>query len=364
MRILVCVFIFLFLIITSFAEDKKLIGVVYKQVESYFYGKVYVMLNKGDLLEVYRSGNKVGRVSVYDIDSNKNVLLVVVDGQINSGDELYVINKDVTSVTNNEKNNEKSDVSSVQANSYNVSSNLPYDKLNDGLRYYTNVLASKTKVIKFGPNSNAPTKVVIDPMQLFSLYSQYESYRMLSDYSNISGVGSSVSTYFLFNLLGNLWNTYQNIKGPSMNDQKAPDSFIQIVYLDYELAKARTILHGYKEAIYDKNYLDNYYKNLVSSTNLDDFFIFEFTIFNTYNQPLTLSPFSYKAYIIGEDGRRYKVMKYDVSLDSPVPPGGTVNGFVYFPKYDIESNKVISNKRVRLSIEEIGPIKQEVVEFK
>jgi len=355
-------FLFIFMLII-FGEDKKLVGVVYKQVDTYYYGKVYVLLRKGDVLDVYRSGVKVGRVSIYDIDANKNVLLTVIEGQIMMGDELYgAFERSQDSST---KSSSATSSYSSSSNSYNSSKgSLPYDKLNDALRYYSNVLASRTKVIKFGPNSNTPTKVVIDPMQLLSLYSQYESYKMLSDFSNISGVSSYVSTYFLLNLLNNLWNTYQNVKGPTINNQGVPDSFVQVVFLDYELAKARTLLHGYKEAIYDKNYLENYYRNLVSSTNLDDFFIFEITVFNSYNQPLPLSPFSYKIYLIGEDGRRYRVIKYDASLDSAVPPGGTVSGFVYFAKYDIETNKVVSNKVVRLSIEEIGPIKQEVIEFK
>ncbi|MFN4220281.1 MAG: hypothetical protein ACK4GJ_05100, partial [bacterium] len=96
----------------------------------------------------------------------------------------------------------------------------------------------------------------------------------------------------------------------------------------------------------------------------NDFFIFEVTVFNTYNQPLPLSPFSYKMYLIGQDNKRYRPIKYDVSLDTAVPPGGTVTGFVYFPKYDIQSNTNISSNKIRISIEEIGPIKQEIVEFR
>lgn len=338
------------------SQDYKLVGVVYKQVENYFYGKVYNLLNKGDILDVYRGNQRVGKVKIEQIDENKNVLLVVIEGEVSSGDSLYSVyneNKAEIQVNNKEQ------ISLSYADS-----SLPYDKLNDGLKYYSQVLAGNTKVIKFGPNSQNPTKVVIDPTQLFLLYGQYENYKMLSNISGISPVASSVSTFYLFNLLTNLWNTYQNVKGPQINTSQVPDSFIQIVLLDEKLAKARTILHGYKEAIYDKNYLENYYRNLVTSTNINDFFIFEVTVFNTYNQPLPLSPFSYKMYLIGQEGKRYRPLKYDASLDTAVPPGGTVSGFVYFAKYDIQSNTNITSNRIKISIEEIGPIKQEIVEFR
>lgn len=357
-KIIIIALIFILITFLTFAQDYNIVGVIYKQVDNYFYGKVYVLLKQGDVLDVYRSNQKVGKVKIEQIDENKNVLLSVVEGQINTGDTLYF----VYSQSKAEVDVKPKDVN--VSNVSNVSSSLPYDKLNDGLKYYSQVLAKNTKVIKFGPNSNVPTRVVIDPTQVFLLYNQYENYRLLSEISGVSGVTSAVSNFFLFNLLGNLWNTFQNVKGPQMNNQNVPDSYIQIVYLNDELAKARTILHGYKEAIYDKNYLENYYKNLVSSTNIDDFFIFEITVFNTYNQPLPLSPFAYKIYLIGSDGKRYKAVKYDAGLDTAVPPGGTVTGFVYFAKYDIQSDKNISSNKVKLSIEEIGPIKQEILEFK
>ncbi|MCS6955030.1 MAG: hypothetical protein NZM44_01560, partial [Candidatus Calescibacterium sp.] len=294
-------------------QEYNLVGVVYKQVENYFYGKVYTLLKKGDILDVYRSNQKVGKVKIEQIDENKNVLLSVVEGQISQGDNLYFV-----SIT------EKAEIQIGNTKEYKeqqIKTDLPYEKINDGLKYYSQVLSNNTKIIKFGPNSNRPTKVVLDPTQLFMLYSQYENYRLISEISGVSGVTSAASTFFLFNLLSNLWNTYQNVKGPQMPNNGVPDSFIQIVYLDEKLAKARTILHAHKEAIYDKSYLENYYNNLVSSTNIDDFFIFEITIFNSYNQPLAVSPIAYKVYLIGDDGRRYKAIKYDASLDTTVPPG-------------------------------------------
>ncbi|MFN4220011.1 MAG: hypothetical protein ACK4GJ_03710, partial [bacterium] len=259
LKLITLIFTFVFIVLFCFAQDYKLVGVVYKQVEKYFYGKVYTLLNKGDILDVYRGNQKVGKVKIEQIDENRNVLLVVMEGQVSSGDSLYFVyneNKTEVQVNNKEKPINYPD------------SNLPYDKLNDGLKYYSQVLVGNTKVIKFGPNSKIPTKVVIDPSQLFLLYSQYENYRSLSEISNLSPVASSASTFYLFNLLTNLWNTYQNVKGPQISSSQVPDSFIQIVLLDEKLAKARTILHGYKEAIYDKNYLENYYRNLVTSTNI------------------------------------------------------------------------------------------------
>ncbi|MCS7165628.1 MAG: hypothetical protein RMJ51_05085 [Candidatus Calescibacterium sp.] len=347
------IFTLIIIISSSLSQEYNLVGVVYKQVDNYFYGKVYVQLKKGDILDVYRSNQKVARVKIEQIDENKNVLLSVVEGQITPGDTLYsVFTPNITEiVVNSQSQPEPSTI------------NLPYDKINDGLKYYTKVLSENTRIIKFGPNSNRPTRVVIDPAQLFMLYSQYENYRLLSEISDISNVASAASTFYLFNLLGNLWNTYQNIKGPQINTN-VPDSFIQVIYLNEKLAAARTILHAYKEAIYDKNYLENYYRNLISSTNITDFHIFEVTVFNAYNQPLALSPFSYKVYLLADNGRRYKAIKYDASLDTAVPPGGTISGFIYFPKYDIQYNQNISSSRVRLSIEEIGPLKQEIVEFK
>lgn len=344
--------IMLLLITTSKTEEYKLVGVIYKQVENYYYGKVYTLLKQGDILDAYRSNQKVGKVKIEQIDENKNVLLSVIEGQINVGDNLFfVYTENKAPIEINQFKTEES-----------TKSELPYEKLNDGLKYYSEVLAKNTKVIKFGPNSNTPTRVIVDPSQIFMLYSQYENYKLISDISNISGVTSAASTFYLFNLLSNLWNTYQNIKGPQLNNNSIPDSFIQIVYLDENLAKARTILHGYKEAIYDKNYLENYYKNLVNSTRINDFLIFEVTIFNSYNQPLPLSPFSYKIYLLAD--KRYKVIKYDSSLDTSVAPGATVSGFVYFAKYDIQSDKNISTNKIKLSLEEIGPIKQEIIEFK
>ncbi len=355
-RLILIIFI-LIAIFNNFvlAKDYNLAGVIYKQVDNNFYGKVYSILKSGEILDVYRGNQKVGKVKIEYIDENKNVLLSIVEGQVNIGDSLYTLSY-----------SPKAEIQLQNSSQNVINSNytdLPYDKLNDGLKYYSQVLASNTKVIKFGPNSNKPTKVVVDPTQIFMLYSQYENYRLLSSISSMSGVASTASTFFLFNLLSNLWNTYQNIKGPQINTSNAPDSFIQIVYLNENLAKARTILHGYKEAIYDKNYLQNYYNNLVTSTNINDFHIFEITIFNAYSQPISLSPFSYKLYLLS-DNKRYRMIKYDAPLDTAVPPGGTITGFVYFPKYDIQSNTAITSSKVRISVEEIGPIKQEILEFR
>ncbi|MEN3014510.1 MAG: hypothetical protein ABDH21_00380 [bacterium] len=357
---ILCVAVIMLYLLTSiaFSNESKLVGVIYKQVDNHYYGKVYTKLNPGDILEVYRSNQKIGKVKIEQIDENYNVLVSVLEGQISTGDSLFLINSG-SSTTNTTQTNPNYSTSLQQQSS---SVGLPYDRLNDGLRYYSEVLSNNTKIIKFGPNSTRPTKVIIDPLQLTILYTEYEGYRTLSEIAGSSGVMSGISTFYLLNLLGNLWNMYQNIKGPQINNPNVPDSFIQIVLLDEKLAKARTILHGYKEAIYDKNYLENYYRNLVNSTNIDDFYIFEVTIFNAYNQPLPLQPFAYKIYLIGQDNRRYKAIKYDVSLDSTLAPGGKTTGFVYFAKYDIASDKTIN--RIRLSIEEIGPIKQEIVDFK
>ncbi|MFN3478547.1 MAG: hypothetical protein ACK4ZM_04200, partial [bacterium] len=178
---------FIFINLFCFAQDYKLVGVVYKQVENYFYGKVYTLLNKGDILDVYRGNQKVGKVKIEQIDENKNVLLVVMEGQVSSGDSLYFVyneNKTEVQVSDKEKPINYPD------------SNLPYDKISDGLKYYSQVLAGNTKVIKFGPNSQNPTKVVIDPTQIFLLYSQYENYKMISDISSVSSVASSASTFY------------------------------------------------------------------------------------------------------------------------------------------------------------------------
>ncbi|MCX7871446.1 MAG: hypothetical protein N2485_07780 [bacterium] len=366
----VIVFAIIFIVFNIlFIFSANMVGVIYKKDENYFYSKLYSILPKDTVLDVYRSSNKVGKVKIVSLVDNV-ALLSVLEGNIQTGDLLYYDFeiKNSTQQENKELNDSNKNNSNYLMNKAYISGdndeNLPYDKLNDGLKYYSQVLATKTKIVKFGPNSNAPaTKIVLDPFQIFSLYNQYESYKAISSYSNISPVTSSISNFFLLQLISNLWNTYQNVKGPTMNESNIPSSYIQIVYLDEDLAKARTILHGYKETIYDKAYLSNYYKNLVSSTQLNDFAIFEVTIFNGFNQPINLSPFSYKLYLIGSNGLRYKAIKYDITLDTNLSPGGSANGFVYFPKYDIQTGENITKSKIKLSIEEIGPLKQEIVSF-
>ncbi|MGB9638578.1 MAG: hypothetical protein ACP5RD_05620 [bacterium] len=355
----------IFNILLIFANN--IVGVIYKKDDNYFYSKLYSNnLNKDTILDVYRSSNKVGKVKIVSLVDNI-ALLSLLEGNIQIGDLLYY---DLNTNSNNNKKEDNNNLSNTNkpiyvSNSQNMQyEDLPYSKLNDGLKYYSETLANKTKIIKFGPNSNSPAKrIIIDPFQIFSLYNQYESYKAISSYSNISPVSSSISNFFLLQLISNLWNTFQNAKGPTINDSNIPSSYVQIVYLDEELAKARTILHGYKETIYDKSYLSNYYKNLVLSTQLNDFVIFEVTIFNGFNQPINLSPFSYKMYLIASNGLRYKAIKYDITLDTNLAPGGTANGFVYFPKYDIQTGENLTSSKVKVSLEEIGPLKQEIISF-
>lgn len=349
-----------------FIFGANMVGVVYKKDDNYFYSKLYSNLSKDTILDVYRSSNKVGRVKVVSLVDNV-ALLSVLEGNIQIGDVLYY--ELIIDNSNKNKENNKNLINSnkeiyLSNNQEMEYQDLPYSKLNDGLKYYSQVLANKTKVIKFGPNYNSPAKrIIVDPFQIFSLYNQYESYKAISSYSNISPVTSSISNFFLLQLISNLWNTFQNVKGPTVNDSNIPSSYIQVVYLDEELAKARAILHGYKETIYDKAYLSNYYKNLVLSTQLNDFIIFEVTVFNGFNQPINLSPFSYKMYLIGSNGLRYKAIKYDITLDTNLAPGGSANGFVYFPKYDIQTGENLTSSKIKISLEEIGPLKQEIISF-
>ena len=362
--IIVIIFMIVNLIVYLYSFALEIVGVIYKKDENYFYSKLYTTLPKDTVLDVYRSSNKVGKVKIISLLDNV-AILSVLEGSIQIGDLIYYNTTDTKSNENSNKNeNNKKEVIYKSSSDFNQYENLPYDKLNDGLKYYSQVLSNKTRVIKFGPNPNSQaTKIIIDPFQIFSLYNQYETYKAISSYSNISPVTSSVSNFFLLQLISNLWNTYQNVKGPTMNETSTPSSYVQVVYLDEELAKARTILHGYKETIYDKSYLSNYYKNLVLSSQINDFAIFEVTIFNGFNQPINLSPFSYKMYLIGSNGLRYKAIKYDITLDTNLAPGSTANGFVYFPKYDIQTGENITSSKIKISIEEIGPLKQEIISF-
>jgi len=364
----VITFILFFISLMFLVFSSNIVGVIYKKDDSYFYSKLYSNLPKDSVLEVYRSSNKVGKVKVVSLIDNV-ALLAVLEGNVQVGDLLYydlkTSNENINNNINSNNFNKNSNKVVYNSNYENLQyENLPYDKLNDGLKYYSQVLANKTKVIKFGPNSDSPAKrIIIDPFQILSLYNQYESYKAISSYSNISPVSSSISNFFLLQLISNLWNTYQNVKGPTLNESNTPSSYIQIVYLDEDLAKARTILHGYKETIYDKSYLSSYYKNLVLSTQLNDFVIFEVTIFNGFNQSINLAPFSYKMYLIGSNGLRYKAIKYDITLDTNLAPGGTANGFVYFPKYDIQTGQNLTSSKIKVSLEEIGPLKQEIISF-
>lgn len=364
----IIMFVLFFVSLMTLTFSFTMVGVIYKKDDNYFYSKLYSNLSKDSVLEVYRSSNKVGKVKIVSLIDNV-ALLAVLEGNAQVGDLLYyelkTSNENINNNINYNNSNKISNKVVYTSNFENLQyENLPYDKLNDGLKYYSQVLANKTRVIKFGPNSNSPAKrIIVDPFQILSLYTQYESYKAISSYSNISPVSSSVSNFFLLQLISNLWNTYQNVKGPTLNESNTPSSYVQIVYLDEDLAKARTILHGYKETIYDKSYLSNYYKNLLLSTQLNDFVIFEVTIFNGFNQPINLSPFSYKMYLIGSNGLRYKAIKYDITLDTNLAPGGTANGFVYFPKYDIQTGENLTSSKIKISLEEIGPLKQEIISF-
>lgn len=364
----IIIFILFFISLMMLTFSFSMVGVIYKKDDNYFYSKLYSNLSKDSVLEVYRSSSKVGKVKIVSLIDNV-ALLAVLEGNVQVGDLLYyelkTSNENITNNINSNNSNKISNKGGYTSSYENLQyENLPYDKLNDGLKYYSQVLANKTRVIKFGPNSDSPAKrIVIDPFQILSLYNQYESYKAISSYSNISPVSSSISNFFLLQLISNLWNTYQNVKGPTINESNTPSSYVQIVYLDEDLAKARTILHGYKETIYDKSYLSNYYKNLVLSAQLNDFVIFEVTVFNGFNQPLNLSPFSYKIYLIGSNGLRYKAIKYDITLDTNLAPGGTANGFVYFPKYDIQTGENLTSSKIKISLEEVGPLKQEIISF-
>jgi hypothetical protein len=357
----IIMFILFFVSLMMITFSFSMVGVIYKKDDNYFYSKLYSNLSKDSVLEVYRSSNKVGKVKIVSLTDNL-ALLTVLEGNIKVGDLLYydlkTNNENINNNINSNNSNKVSNKVFYTSNSENLQyENLPYDKLNDGLKYYSQVLANKTRAIKFGPNSDSPAKrIIVDPFQILSLYNQYESYKAISGYSNISPVTSSVSNFFLLQLISNLWNTYQNVKGPTLNESNTPSSYVQIVYLDEDLAKARTILHGCKETIYDKSYL-------VLSTQLNDFVIFEVTIFNGFNQPINLSPFSYKMYLIGSNGLRYKAIKYDITLDTNLAPGGTASGFVYFPKYDIQTVENLTSSKIKISLEEIGPLKQEIISF-
>ncbi len=258
---------------------------------------------------------------------------------------------------------------------------IPMDKINDGMNYYSKILADHTVVIKYGGRKK-PHQVKIDFNSLVNLYYSYESYRtyqdsmeMLNNYDY-----GYLNTMFLLSLLSQAINTFRGNNPSSMTPPGMPqietgpspmevltpqprESYIMVVYLDEDLAMGRTVFHAFKETIYDEAYLKRYYLNLIQRTHIDQMAIFQVEVFNGALAPLRLAPFAYRMYLIGPDGKRYKAIKYDPKLDTEIPPGGKVKGFVYFPKYDMVTGEELTRGEVKISIEEIGPIKQRIIKF-
>ena len=254
---------------------------------------------------------------------------------------------------------------------------IPMDKINDGMRYYTSTLASHTVVLKFGGKKpKQVVKVKLDPttlMDLYFTYSQFQYMNEMSRWQSSWGYSTpgmdSMKTFMYLGLLSQLYSLFNPPKvGSSLQEMglvpKVPESYVMVIYLDEHVAMARTIFHAYKETIYDEPYLKRYYINLLDRTKIRDLAVFKVEIFNGSPVGLPLSPFAYRMYLIGANGRRYKAVKYDPQLDTTVPPRGKVSGFIYFPKYDMVTGERLVRGTVKISIEEIGPIRQKILKFR
>lgn len=256
---------------------------------------------------------------------------------------------------------------------------IPMNKINSGMDYYMKTLADHTVVIKFGGRkSRGGVRVNIDPMTLMNLYYTYSQYKYMSDMSSYWGglnypgmdtfntlmyLGLATQLFQLFSARSKMQKSMENMTQSMLGRPANLESYIMVIYLDEHVAMARTIFYAYKETIYDEAYLKRYYRNLIDKTKVDEMAVFKVEIFNGSTVPLPLSPFAYRMYLIGANGRRYKAIKYDPQLDTNVPPRGKVSGFVYFPKYDMVTGERLVKGTVKISIEEIGPIKYKILKF-
>jgi|GEM_PF-1189455 len=173
------------------------------------------------------------------------------------------------------------------------------------------------------------------------------------------GLSSSVNPYYLGSIGADMYSKYQYSKGQS----QGASSSIDVVYWDNEMADVYSDYVCLKEACTDEAMRQSVRKDVYNQKGLDKSIVFFVIINNKGPGVMQLAPFSWHFYLLAKDGTRIKAEKYDEVLDRALNPNADTNGYIYFPRYDVNGQSVLGSGSVKVQLEEIMGKKQ-VLEFK
>lgn len=272
---------------------------------------------------IYRIAQPIGKIKVIQVDEYSSIAAITT---IEPGLLLQV--GDVVS-----------DTPYVQPPPQTIEKKKPPQKLEDAQKTYDKILKDRTKDSVFKIASTGSIKIPFN-----------EVLNLLSS-SGITSYGGNpeLNPFYVVNLASQAYNQYSYTKSQSKGNRVV----IEVVYWDNELLDAYADYYAYKEAKTSPEEKIQIRNNLIMEKGVDKFIVFHVKIKNEGPGVVQAAPLNWHMYLLNSAGARVKADKYDEVLDKALNPNTETEGYIYFPKTDVQGKSIIEPNQVKVVFEDI-----------
>ena len=99
---------------------------------------------------------------------------------------------------------------------------------------------------------------------------------------------------------------------------------------------------------------------LIGQKGLDRYVVFHVKISNSGEGNVQIEPFHWHMFLVDSQGNRIKSERYDQILDKTLAPTQTIEGNVYFPRFDANGQDIVGDQGVLITFEDILSDRAEV----